>query len=278
MRYLVQVKEIAGPGVAGPRPVPDRGVQPAQRPHPAAPEGAHRRLLRPGLRHPRLILGGEEPRAGAGSRGPRPAQSGTWRRAPWRPRPPPPARIQSGLSPPSSTSVGTDTRASPGSAATQPSAASYGSVCATCLHKAELRAAGHALDHLGRYADALGEEQHGRLGRRQRGQPVGQVGADRRPAGHHVRRLVRDDPPGRQPPCRRLQHELGAGRVADQHGVPTGGRHHRGQVPDLRLDGRPAARPGAERPALTAPAPVVGPGGVSSRPARRRRRRPCCGR
>ena len=46
-----------------------------------------------------------------------------------------PARIHSGLSPPSSTSVGTDTRARPGSAATQPSAASYGSVCATCCMK-----------------------------------------------------------------------------------------------------------------------------------------------
>jgi hypothetical protein len=45
------------------------------------------------------------------------------------------ARIQSGLAPPSSTSVGAVIRARPASAETRPSAESYESVCAVCCMK-----------------------------------------------------------------------------------------------------------------------------------------------
>ena len=60
VRYLVLVKETAGDGLAGPGAVPDRGVQPAQRPAHAAPQAAHRRLPQPRLLLPRLTLRGQE--------------------------------------------------------------------------------------------------------------------------------------------------------------------------------------------------------------------------
>ena len=51
IRYLVLVRETAGPGVADPGAVPHRRLQPAQRPAHAAPQAAHRRLPQPRLLH-----------------------------------------------------------------------------------------------------------------------------------------------------------------------------------------------------------------------------------
>ena len=56
IRYLVLVRETAGPGMAHSRAVPDRRLQPAQRPADAAQQAAHRPVRRTRLLHAGLGL------------------------------------------------------------------------------------------------------------------------------------------------------------------------------------------------------------------------------
>ena len=59
IQYLVVLYETLGPALDDPGAVPLRRQQPPQRRHPAAPQGAHRPLRRPRLRHGRLTAHGD---------------------------------------------------------------------------------------------------------------------------------------------------------------------------------------------------------------------------